>query len=214
MPPNIPSWLQFAATIATSISGVGVIIALIQVIISNKQLKAQLETTKGQLDLSEKQFNLDNRGYLIFQCQTVPHGPTFHKGAIMKPGMKYTGIWLVGNLENAGNSPIMVDVTQLEIYYGDIEQFKDKKLQEVTKVVIVPKQVLQLNLGYFPFDKGNLLSPAQAQNLNISCKILLKYRDDLNPKHVRTIDRKMHVLFDDYQVTGLFNEIGDSEISG
>ncbi len=186
----LPVWLQWAVSLATVLSSIGVIVALIQLKISGTQFKQQLK-------LTERQFKLTNQGYI--QCvinqdfYTANNEPATQQD-IMNPATLYWFLFPVAQLENVGNLPVQFFIDHFKVFFNGTEVYHtpDEVLKQ-TENIIYPKQNLPFMLGRIFFsDQQATLTLQQIQDLKITCEILVTY-NDYNDKTKKTVNRKLEL---------------------
>jgi hypothetical protein len=186
----LPVWLQWAVSLATVLSSIGVIVALIQLKISGTQFKEQLK-------LTERQFKLTNQGYI--QC-TVNHefymsnGMAATQEDAINPATLFNSIFPVASLENVGNLPVLFFVAYFKVSFDGTEVYHTpEEILTRTENILYPKQNMPFLLGQFFFDEQHSnLSLEQVQALKITYNILVNY-NDYNDKTQKTVNRELEL---------------------
>ncbi|MET3981141.1 hypothetical protein ABIB62_003782 [Mucilaginibacter sp. UYP25] len=199
---QLPESLQIIVAISAIVSSFGVVVALIQIAIAKGQFKTQLEVTSNQ-------FYLLNQGYLSIDTRSALYSPQLAPGSPMVPGITYESISISASLENVGNTPIIYEIDQCVFKFNGLTVYKPTiKLSD--KGVLYPKQIATFGLGQTPFTNLNeLLTTDAIQALNITCVFSFKY-NDFNSNVIKTIERTLEVRVDDYRITGIYSQIGDT----
>jgi hypothetical protein len=193
--------LQDATNIATIISSFAVLIALIQILISNNQFKRQLNLTRDQ-------FTLQNQGYIIAEVLPSLFVGHEHIGVPMTSNTRYFQFNMSAILENGGHTPISLAIKKSILYVNGVEKVV-APLENLGKSTLYPGQRSNVGLMNYPFESGQGLLFSDITNLKITVKILIEYSDFNNKNKLKTIERTLSVIAEPTQVIGIFNEIND-----
>ena len=186
----LPVWLQWAVSLATVLSSIGVFVALLQLKVSGDQANKQLQ-------LSERQFNLINQGFL----QTTFNSDFFtinnmvaQQEDLANPETLLMYIFPVVTLQNVGNLPVFYFFEYFKVIVNGAECYHTPpEIFDGTDNMLFPKQSLPLMLGRVFFNEAHSgLTFQQVQELNFTCRIKISYKDfndDSSPRKV--IDHEM-----------------------
>ncbi len=171
----LPIWLQWAVSLATVLSSIGVFIALMQLKISGDQFKQQLK-------LNESQFKLVNQGFI-----QISYGGSFYtnknlpaqEADILDPETIYTYLFPTVTLKNVGILPVLYHFEHFIAFFDGIESYRaPAHLFNVKNNILFSNQELPLMLGqvYFNYEHTNLTFQ-EIQELKLTFQLKLSYHD-------------------------------------